>query len=327
MASEAPAEERLFNLILALVASRNGLTKTEILETVGGYRDRYAVARGKALENLDRQFERDKEALRDLGIRVETADDPSEPGNNQRTRYRIPREAYELPEGVSFTPGELALLGLAATVWQEGSLSAESRRALTKLRGLGVPAAEPVVGFRPLVRATEPALDPLRSAIEARVIVEFDYLKAGDAAPTRRRVSPLALVLHEGRWLLVAAEPDGFRLNYLVRRIVGKVAVTRTAALAPEPDEEVAAIARLDAFRVGNAARIRVVAGSDAETRLRHRGDTRVLEPQLLEVHWTDLALFADELVALQPEAFVLDPPELVGAVVSRLAGIEAAHG
>ena len=37
MASEAPAEERLFNLILALVASRNGLTKADILETVGGY--------------------------------------------------------------------------------------------------------------------------------------------------------------------------------------------------------------------------------------------------------------------------------------------------
>ena len=35
MASEAPAEERLFNLILALVASRNGLTKADILETVG----------------------------------------------------------------------------------------------------------------------------------------------------------------------------------------------------------------------------------------------------------------------------------------------------
>ena len=44
MASEAPAEERLFNLILALVASRNGLTKTDILETVGGYRERFAAA-------------------------------------------------------------------------------------------------------------------------------------------------------------------------------------------------------------------------------------------------------------------------------------------
>lgn len=326
MVSEAPAEERLFSLILALVASRNGLTKTEILETVSGYRDRFAGAGAKGLENLDRQFERDKETLRDLGIRIETADDPGEPGNNQRTRYRIPRESYELPEGVSFTPGELALLGLAATVWQEGSLSAESRRALTKLRGLGIAAAEPVVGFRPLVRATEPALDPLRKAIEDRLVVEFDYLKAGDAAPTRRRVSPLALILHEGRWLLVAAEPDGFRLNYLVRRIVGKVTSTRTAAVAPEPDEESRAIARLDEFRAGNVARIRVVAGSDAEIRLRHRSDTLVVEPQLLEVHWTDLALFAEELVALQPEAFVLEPPALVARVVRRLAEIEVAH-
>ena len=327
MASEAPAEERLFNLILALVASRNGLTKSEILQTVSGYRDRFADSRGKALENLDRQFERDKEALRDLGIRIDTVDDPGDPGNNQRTRYRIPREAYELPDDIAFTPAELALLGLAATVWQEGSLSAESRRALTKLRGLGVAAAEPVVGFRPLVRVAEPALDPLRAAIEARAVVEFDYLKAGEATPTRRRVSPLALALHEGRWLLVAAEADGYRLTYLLRRIVSKVAITRSPAIAPEPDEETQALARLAAFRAGNTARIRVVAGSDAETRLQHRSDTRVLEPQLLEVHWTDLALFADELVALQPEALVLEPPELVARIVRRLEEIEVTHG
>ena len=326
MTSEAPAEERLFNLILALVASRNGLTKGEILQTVSGYRDRFATARGRALENLDRQFERDKETLRDLGIRIDTVDDPGDPGNNQRTRYRIPREAYELPAGVAFTPGELTLLGLAATVWQEGSLSAESRRALTKLRGLGIAAAEPVVGFRPLVRAVEPALDPLRAAIEARAVVEFDYLKAGESVSTRRRVSPLALALHEGRWLLIAAESDGYRLSYLLRRIVGKVAITRAPAIAPEPDEEARALERLTAFRAGNTARIRVVAGSDAEIRLRHRSDTRVIEPQLLEVHWTDLALFADELVALQPEAFVLDPPELVARVVRRLEEIEVAH-
>lgn len=321
MATDAPVEERLFNLILALVASRGGLTKTEILETVGGYRERNVRASEQSRENLDRQFERDKEALRELGIRIETSDDPGEPGNNQRMRYRIPREAYELPD-LAFTPQELALLGLAATVWREGSLSAESRRALTKLRGLGVAAAEPVVGFLPLVHAAESALDPLRTAIADRVVVEFDYLKAGDAAPTRRRVSPLALVLHEGRWLLVAAGADGFRLNFLVRRIVGRVTVTRAPALAPEPEEESRALAGLEAFRVSNAARIRVAPGSDAETRLANRHDTVILEPQLLEVHWTDLPLFADELVALQPEAFILDPPELVARVVERLEEI-----
>lgn len=325
--TDAPVEERLFNLILALVATSNGLTKAQILETVGGYRERFAAARGRELENLDRQFERDKDAIRDLGVRIETVDDPGDPGNNQRTRYRIPREAYELPQGVSFTPGELAILGLAATVWREGSLSTESQRALTKLRGLGVPAGEPLIGFLPLVRTAEPALDPLRAAIEDRLVVEFDYLRPVDDAPRRHRVSPLALVLHEGRWLLVAAGVDGYRLNFLVRRIVGRVTITREPATAPEPDEEATAIAGLDAYRARNVGLVRVAAGSDAEVRLTNRPDTRVVEPQLLEVHWTDLPLFADELVALQPEAFVLEPSELVDRVVECLRAIEAAHG
>ena len=36
-----PVEERLFSLVLALLATETGLTKHEILSTVQGYRQRY----------------------------------------------------------------------------------------------------------------------------------------------------------------------------------------------------------------------------------------------------------------------------------------------
>jgi proteasome accessory factor B len=60
-----PVEERLFSLVLALLATDAGLTKNEILSTVQGYRQRYSTAGDNA--NLERQFERDKDDIRELG--------------------------------------------------------------------------------------------------------------------------------------------------------------------------------------------------------------------------------------------------------------------
>jgi len=319
--------ERQFSLVLALVSTTAGLRKADILSTVHGYQQRHRPGDAQAAASLEKLFERDKAALKDIGVPIETVDDPSDPGNNQLTRYRIPKAAYELPADVSFTPGELALLGLAAEVWREGSLSADSRRALTKLRGLGVAASDPVIGYLPVVSAREKALDPLRAAIQAHRIVEFDYLKPSDEAPTRRRVSPLDLVNHEGRWLLVAAEGDGTRKNFLLRRIVSDVRVTQHAAIAPEPDEAERAIEGLRELARRSVARIAVAPGSDAAVRLRKRPGVVEVDSGVLELHFTDLAILADELVALHPEVTVLGPPALVDRVVERLAALEAAHG
>ena len=69
-----PVEERLFSLVLALLATETGLTKNEILSTVQGYRQRYRASGDNA--NLERQFERDKDDIRDLGVPLETLDSP-----------------------------------------------------------------------------------------------------------------------------------------------------------------------------------------------------------------------------------------------------------
>jgi len=176
--SRVPVEERLFSLVLALLATETGLTKNEILSTVQGYRQRYRSGGDNA--NLERQFERDKDDIRELGVPLETVDSPGDAGNNQTLRYRIPRGAYELPHDLSFSSDETTLLNLAAMVWREGSLSGESRRALLKLRSLGVAAEEPVIGYAPRVRLRDAAFDPLNSALERHLVVRFPYLKPGE---------------------------------------------------------------------------------------------------------------------------------------------------
>ena len=104
-----PVEDRLFSLVLALLATEAGLLKSEILSSVRGYAERYDDSGQNA--NLERQFERDKDDIRELGIPLETVESPDRPGDNQALRYRIPKGQYDLPDAVRFTPDELTLLG------------------------------------------------------------------------------------------------------------------------------------------------------------------------------------------------------------------------
>src|SRR5699024_2872344 len=127
--------------------------------------------------SLARQFERDKDGIRSLGVPLETVDDPSSPDNNQLQRYRIPQTAYELPADVQLTAAEITLLELASRVWRSGSLSDDSRRALLKLRSLGDTDLDALVGLAPRVTTRHRAFGPLNDALTQRVFVEFDYVR------------------------------------------------------------------------------------------------------------------------------------------------------
>ena len=63
---------------------------------------------------------------------------PGDPDDLREARYRVPTAEYELPEDITFTPAELALLNLAGGVWSESSMSAEARSGLRKLLALGI---------------------------------------------------------------------------------------------------------------------------------------------------------------------------------------------
>jgi proteasome accessory factor B len=320
-----PVEERLFSLVLALLATEAGLTKNEILSTVQGYRQRYASSGDNS--NLERQFERDKDDIRELGVPLETLESPGQAGNNQNLRYRIPRGDYELPSDISFSPEETTLLNLAAMVWREGSISGESRRAILKLRSLGVVTDEPVIGYAPRLRVRDVAFEPLNAALDKHVIIRFGYLKPGEQEARVRTIAPIALIQREGRWLLHGQDQDvdGTR-NFLLRRIVTPITTTNTK-YPPFPESATEdAKAELDEIWDRRAAVVDVEPGSDAATRLRKRPGTTV-DGNSLTLHYSDIDLFADELAGFGLEVLVASPPELRTAVRDRLLRTAADHG
>src|ERR1700748_3806695 len=123
--------ERLVNLVICMLSTRQYLSAERIRDAVPGYE---AGDGSRATdEAFKRMFERDKAELRDLGIPLET-------GRNSHfdsdDGYRITRRDYELPV-IEFDPAEAAAVGLAARLWQSATLGESARSALLKLRAAG----------------------------------------------------------------------------------------------------------------------------------------------------------------------------------------------
>ncbi|SDQ08240.1 YafY family protein [Microbacterium sp. cf332] len=323
-ATRVPPEERLVNLVVALMATEQGVTKDTILGSVSGYREQGEA--GTRREALEKMFERDKENLRGLGVPIETIGDYADPDDLREARYRIPAAEYELPADITFTPAELAVLTLAGGVWGEHTLSAGARSGLRKIRSLGIAVDEPIIGFAPRLNLHDASFLPLQRAIEQAREVEFDYLRPGSASPRRRRVRPLALVEFEARWHLFAFDTGvSAERTFLLSRILSDVALTRQAF---DPSERSGAgeraLSGLREVATRQHAAVTVVPGTEAELRLRRRAVADEAPGRRLRVPFVDLEVFADELASYGPEVFVLEPDALRDAVVHRLRGAQA---
>jgi proteasome accessory factor B len=317
-------EDRLFHLILALMATPSGVSKDNILQSVRGYRE--DAESGVSKETLERRFERDKDILRDMGIPLETLVPPEDEGNNRNTLYRIPKGKYDHPDDLQLSAQDIRLLNVAAAVWREGSLSQDAKVAQMKLASHGLSVNEPLLGALPMITARDPALAKLRMALGEGKQVRFSYLKPGERSATTRVVSPLAVVMHEGSWHVLSLEGgDQSQRTFLLRRIVSDVEILDEPALVPGPTTVSDMTDELDRLYRSQVATLRVVEDSQAATILTHRPGTTI-DGDVYSVHYTDVNVLADALCEHGPEVIALDPPELVDAVVSQLTRLEADH-
>lgn len=310
----------MFSLVLALVASPQGLTKGELLSTVYGYAERSHG--GKARTHLDRQFERDKEQLRRLGVPLETLDSPTEPGNNQLVRYRIAKHLLQVPADLEFDPEEVMLLRLAALAWSEGSLGADSRWASMKLASFDAAADVTHLGMRPRLDLPDPVAQLLQRAILERRAVKFEYQLADRDSPLLRHVAPLHLHRAENRWHLVSFDLDRREYRvFLLSRITSTVTIADRSYDEHLSEGVAAVIDELLALRDAQRAVLRVRRGSVAEARLSPRAGTiaQLEHETSLELGYLDLHAFAEEIVGFGDDVVVEAPEELRSSVVSIL--------
>ncbi len=321
--SASAKTERLLNLVICLLYTRQPLSKARIREAVPQY------GQTASTEAFDRMFERDKDELRDLGIPLKT--EPLDPFFDDEPGYRIDRREYALPE-VSFAPDELAVLGLASRAWQQASLGAPAAEALRKLSAADVERDDAsLVGIEPRVRTTEPAFEAVRQAVLRRQPIRFDYRTSGSGRRATRHLQPWAMASWHGRWYVTGHDTDRdaprvFRLS----RIEGAVATDGEPESydVPEDHEPRAMIDTMTDDRPPRDARLRVRTGAGNTVRRRATA-TEEIDDQWsrLRVAFTDAEAFADELAGFGPAVVVEEPDELVDAVLRRLTGVVAATG
>jgi predicted DNA-binding transcriptional regulator YafY len=195
--------ERLTNLLALLLETPEPLSLVEIAgEMRGQYPDKEAARRGA--------FERDKAALRELGVPIEQEVVVGGPYAGS-TRYWIDRSRYELAD-LRLEPDEMRALQVAVAATRTGSELGQE--AMWKLGSGAIDREAAVVATLPSL----PSLPALRDAIAKRATVAFTY------RDVERTVEPYGLLLRDGFWYLVGFDRTrGERRTFRVDRIDGRI--------------------------------------------------------------------------------------------------------
>jgi proteasome accessory factor B len=307
--------ERLLGLVVCLLSSERYLTALQIRAAVPGYPESF--------EAFKRMFERDKEELRELGIPLETG---SNSPLDEEAGYRIPRQAYVLPE-IRLEPDEAAVLSLAAGVWRRAELAGAAAGALLKLRAAGVDAEEtPQPGIEPRLQAGEAAFGPLWQAVRDRRPVTFAYRAAGRSEPQQRHLEPWGVVNRHGRWYVAGHDRDrGAVRVFRLSRIEGPVEFSGPAGsvTVPEGIDVRETVREWDTQPPAQrTALLRVRAGAGHGIR---RYATSVRPDgegwDLVEARFSDVGWFAEHLASFGSAVIAVEPADLREAVITQLKG------
>ena len=307
--------ERILNLTICLLVSGRYLPKSRIRDAVEGYHNLTDAA-------FERTFERDKDELRALGVPIEVGSfDPlfdDEPG------YRIRASEFELPP-VDLDADEAAVVGVAARVWQHASMAESTLSALAKLRAAGVdPDTTQLTSLEPSVQASEPAFEPLWTAVLERIRVSFSY--RGGA---RRTLEPWGLTSAKGRWYVIGRDVDRDAPRMFKLSRIGDLPkrVSRAGAYAVPEDLDLRALARSLGPPEPTAEALLAVRAGKAPT-LRRRGTPATTEVPLppgyevLRVGFGEVRSLAEEICRHAADVVVLEPAELRDAVITGLRAV-----
>lgn len=310
--------ERLINLMGALVATDRPLTAAELRERVPGYPDEKASFR--------RQFERDKDALRELGLPIQLHDLPG-PDGEVSPGYRIPKDQYAQRDP-GLTDEERAALQVAARVVRMRGVDAPDAWWKLGVRPADeIPDASRPEGPRPsdVDRAISGTLAEVFEAIVSRRELRFSYRDLD------RVVIPGQLRFGNGHWYLAGFDQTrGEERSFRVDRIAGRVTLgdelrntgDRGANAdgrdrrdredtAPEPWE----------LGSGPAEVTRLLVDPDqAPWAIRHLGDRRIVERRrdgsvVFELSVANAEAFRSFVLGFLDHAEVLSPPSVRAAI------------
>ena len=215
-------DERLFNLHIMLLNAKKPVSARQIQQTIKGYDT-------ENFESFKRMFERDKEALREIGIpiAIEVIDD-----TDNEEGYIIPKDRYYLPQ-LDLSKEEIASLWLAAGLLQvmdqgplfAGLMKLSGQQDADQSQGSERLAADLGLGV--------PNLPRLFEATNERRRILFKHQSGQETK--LRKVRPYRLVNRHGFWYVAGLDEDSATTKtFRVDRIVGEVRFVDVGKSGPD---------------------------------------------------------------------------------------------
>lgn len=311
--------ERLTNLLALLLETNQALSLVQIVGELSGQYPPGDQARRAS-------FERDKAALRDIGVPIETEIVGGGPYAGQ-TVYRIDRRAYELAD-LDLDPDEMRALQVAVAAVRTGS--AAGREAIWKLGGALGEERSAVSAVVP----DRPELPVIRAAVASRSTIGFSY--RGEA----RRLDPWGLLLRGGFWYVIGHDHDRdgqrtFRVDRFDPDPDG-IAVGEAGSYERPPSFDPRSAFPADPKEIGHDAfdgvqalvRVDHVRAAAIEREL---GAERVVRRDddgiVVSVPASNLPAFRSWVLGLLDHAVVLEPVDVREGIVDWLAAVAAGKG
>jgi proteasome accessory factor B len=298
--------ERLINLTLALLSSKRYLTKSEIFNNVAGY--------SGSPETMERMFERDKDELRNLGIRIEVR--ALDPLFEDDQGYLIDSDTFQINPN-DFSQEEIFLLTMAANLWHGSALQKDSKAALLKIQSLdGLVATNTVAS--PVIEDNEDSKKLLLifDAVERFITLEFEY------KGTIRQVKPYGIYTRRGFWYLAAKENDLVK-SFKVVRIGQTIRATSKAQGFAKPSEF-----KLSAFLedinapTTSKAEVRIRKNQALALRKRHKVEEVDSEWDKLFIDYIFDEDLIESLLWYGSNLVVISPTSIRDQIINRAKGL-----
>ena len=298
--------ERLINLTLALLSSKRYLTKSEIFNNVAGY--------SGSPETMERMFERDKDELRNLGIRIEVR--ALDPLFEDDQGYLIDSDTFQINPN-DFSQEEIFLLTMAANLWHGSALQKDSKAALLKIQSLdGLVATNTVAS--PVIEDNEDSKKLLLifDAVERFITLEFEY------KGTIRQVKPYGIYTRRGFWYLAAQENDVVK-SFKVVRIGQQIRATSKAQAFDKPSEF-----KLSAFLedinspTTSKAEVRIRKNQALALRKRHKVEEVDSEWDKLFIDYIFEEDLIESLLWYGSNLVVISPMSIRDQIINRAKGL-----
>ena len=212
--------ERILNLFFVLLNTNRPLSRSELKQKVSGYGE------SESETAFERMFERDKDELRTIGIRIQTL--PIDPLFDDELGYKIDPSVF-LTKQTSWTDEERYILNLASALWHDTEFENQAKVANIKVGSLVSTDSDS------LTQNLQGSIDVYKTlllALQKRDIISFAYLANDEDTPTQRKIIPRKLYRKDRFWYLEGFDTKTSLIkNYQIDRIFGDIKQTKSSEI------------------------------------------------------------------------------------------------